>query len=576
MCDGKNERGPADDDGNSTTDKAWIPDFQPEDATDGVSMDGTGRVISQEDHRQDVTIGMVAHWAFCPRRAWLEAVGEKTDTEQMQIGTIDHERVDDAKTARDDELRAVDVYSQEWSVHGRLESLKNTPEGLIVREFKATPVRLKTTVTKPMRIQLALQAKCLEDMGQKVSGAEVFFTTHHRNVPVTLSETDYRAACDAVEQTRRVLDSERAPAPLEDSPKCMRCSHAGVCLPEERKLAPVRRRILVSNPDGQIIHLATPGSRAFVRNGQMIVVKDGDILARLPLEQVQGLQLHGNIDLSGGLIRELMWRGLVIEWCSGSGQMYGWSMPSYGPNGMTRVKQHVASAEGRLMLAREFISSKIANQATQLRRSGVDKAIVDELRRLQRRASTADVWQAILGVEGDAALLYFAHWPELLKPRIRSAWEWSGRSGRPALDPLNALMNYAYSMLTADAVRAIIGCGLDPHAGFLHSSNRNKPALALDLMEEFRAPVADSVVQQAVNNGEIKPDEFDFTLGTVRMKDHSRKALIAAYERRMQTEFRHPVFDYSVTWRRAIEIQARQVLGVLDGTQATYKGVRVR
>ena len=159
---------------------------------------------------------------------------------------------------------------------------------------------------------------------------------------------------------------------------------------------------------------------------------------------------------------------------------------------------------------------------------------------------------------------------------MREQWQWKGRTGRPATDPLNSMLNYAYSMLTADAIRATVGCGLDPHAGFLHTSTRNKPALALDLMEEFRATVVDSVVQQVVNNGEVKVNEFDATLGTVRMNDHARKALVTAYERRMQTEFRHPVFNYSVTWRRALEIQARQILGVLDGTQAEYKGIRVR
>ena len=526
--------------------------------------------------RQDVTISMVAHCVFCPRRAWLEAAGEQTDTEQVQIGTIDHEHVDDAKTGRGDELRAVDVFSRQWGVHGRLDSVRRTPDGLVVREFKATPVRLKTTITEPMRLQLALQAKCLTDMGQEVAGAEVFFTTHHRTVSVELSERDFDRARDAVERTRDVLASDKAPAPLEDSPKCMRCSHVGVCLPEERHLQPVRRRILVADPDGQIIHLATPGARAFVRGGQMIVVKDGETIAKVPLGQMQGLQVHGNIDLSSGLIRELMWRGLVIEWCSGTGRLYGWSASTYGPNGSTRMRQHVASADGRLGFAREFVSSKIANQATQLRRAGVQKGVVEGLRRLQRRALTADVWQEILGMEGDAASLYFAHWPELLKPRVRGDWEWRGRSGRPATDPLNAMLNYVYSMLTSDAIRAVVGCGLDPHAGFLHSSNRNKPALALDLMEEFRAPVADSVVQLVVNNGEVKPGEFDSALGTVRMQDRARKSLIAAYERRMQTEFRHPVFDYSVTWRRALEIQARQILGVLDGTQPRYKGVRVR
>lgn len=138
------------------------------------------------------------------------------------------------------------------------------------------------------------------------------------------------------------------------------------------------------------------------------------------------------------------------------------------------------------------------------------------------------------------------------------------------------MLNYAYGMLASDCIRAVMSCGLDPHAGFLHSSNRNKPALALDLMEEFRAPIADSVVINAINNKEVKPDDFDSSLGTTRLKEKARRAVIAGYERRIQTEFRHPLFEYSVTWRRAIEVQARQVLGVLDGTQTRYAGIRVR
>src|SRR5690606_28969051 len=126
------------------------------------------------------------------------------------------------------------------------------------------------------------------------------------------------------------------------------------------------------------------------------------------------------------------------------------------------------------------------------------------------------------------------------------------------------MLNYVYGMLASDCIRALASCGLDPNAGFIHSSNRNKPALALDLMEEFRAPIADSVVINAINNSEVKLSDFDSSLGSVRLKDRARRALINGYERRVQTEFRHPLFDYSVTWRRAIEVQARQVLGVLD------------
>ena len=121
-----------------------------------------------------------------------------------------------------------------------------------------------------------------------------------------------------------------------------------------------------------------------------------------------------------------------------------------------------------------------------------------------------------------------------------------------------------------------MACGLDPHAGFLHSSERNKPALALDLCEELRAPVADSVVINAFNNAEIKARDFSNITGSTRLRDEGRNALIAAYGRRVMTQFRHPLFGYQVTWRRAMEIQARLVLGVVDGTHTSYKGISTR
>jgi CRISPR-associated protein Cas1 len=141
------------------------------------------------------------------------------------------------------------------------------------------------------------------------------------------------------------------------------------------------------------------------------------------------------------------------------------------------------------------------------------------------------------------------------------------RTRRPATDPVNAALNFCYGLLVSDVIRAILACGMDPHAGFLHSQERNKPALALDLCEEFRAPVADSVVIGAFNSS---------VLEAVSLRDKGRKQLIAAYERRVAQEFRHPTFGYSVTWRRAMEIQARMVLGVVDGTQPGYKAVRIR
>ena len=117
---------------------------------------------------------------------------------------------------------------------------------------------------------------------------------------------------------------------------------------------------------------------------------------------------------------------------------------------------------------------------------------------------------------------------------------------------MNAALNVAYSLLLADVLRAVIACGLDPSGGVLHSAGRNKPSLGLDLMEELRPPIAESCVLWAINNGELRPPHFRHDLDSVRMTPTGRKALIATYERRVLSEFMHPVFGYRVTWRRAM------------------------
>ena len=414
-------------------------------------------------------------------------------------------------------------------------------------------------------------------MGHVVRGQAVYFTNHRVRVTVDLTESDFARARVAVAETVATVEGSDAPVPLEDDARCSWCSHVAVCLPDERAGAEVHRRIVVADPDSQVIHLATPGARASVRAGRLLVSSRGDEIASVPLERIQGVVVHGNVDLTGGLIRELLWRSLTVVWVTGTGRVVGWSVPGSGPNGAERVRQHLASANGRLDLAREFVSAKIANQATMLRRNGHAPGAVEAMRILQRNAGATRSLTALLGVEGDAAARYFLGFESMLAERVRSAGLiFRGRSGRPARDPINACLNYAYALLLADVVRAVVACGLDPHAGFLHSSVRNKPALALDLCEEFRAPVADSVVIGAFNNGELSPRDFSDALGSTRLREEGRRALIAAYERRVGSEFRHPVFGYRTTWRRAMEIQARMVLGVIDGTQPRYVGVRTR
>lgn len=526
-----------------------------------------------------VPISLVAHHVFCPRRAWLEAMGETTDTHQMTVGTQAHRASDDPNSSRPDRRRSVDVASEAWGVTGRCDVVEFDEHGdATVVEYKSTPVRRRAEVTDPMVVQLTLQSEALRETGTSVVGAAVHFTEHQTRVPVEIGPAQIATARGHVDDLRALLTGGVAPEPLVDDLRCTRCSHAGVCLPDERTLGEVRRRVLVADPDAQFLHLATPGSRASLRGGRVRVEKRGESLGTVPIERVLALVLHGNIDVSSGLLRELLWRRTAVVWCSGTGRVIGWASPASGPNGGPRVRQHVASAGGHLDLARAFVSAKIGNQATLLRRHGDAEPTVRALRALQRDATRATGLPELFGIEGDAAARYFAQFSTMFSDAVRSGGDlvFTGRSRRPANDPVNAALNFCYGLLLADIIRAVVACGLDPHAGFLHSSERNKPALALDLCEEFRAPVADSVVIGAFNNSELKAASFSHVTGSARRRDRGRAALISAYERRVTTEFVHPLFGYRVTWRRAMEIQARLVLGVLDGTQPNYKGIPTR
>lgn len=454
---------------------------------------------------EPIPISIIAHHAFCPRRAWLEAAGERTDTFQMAAGSEAHGPADDPATGRPARLRAIEIADDRLGVSGRCDTVEvGRGGGLVVVEYKATPVRRQPTVTRPMRVQLALQVGALRGMGEDVVGQAVYFTTHRLRVDVMLSADDFEDAEREVAAARRTIEAGDAPPPLEDDPRCRSCSHVGICLPDERAGSRVRRRIVVADPDSQVLHLSTPGSRASLREGRIRVHTAGEEIASIPLERVQGVVVHGNVDLSGALLRELLWRSLTVVWATGGGRVVGWSVPGDGPNGAARLRLHEQAATGRLDLAREMVAAKIANQATLLRRNGDARAVIGLLRGHQRRAIGVRSLTELLGVEGDAAAAYFRHFDTMLRP----AQPWPGlalrgRSGRPARDPVNACLNYAYALLLADVVRGVVACGMDPHAGFLHSRSRNKPALALDLCEEFRAPVADSVVIGVINNGEI-------------------------------------------------------------------------
>ncbi len=508
-------------------------------------------------------ISLVAHTAFCPRRAWLEAAGEQADSFAMEEGQHAHRNVDAARNSRPAARRSVDVSHPKLNIVGRCDVVEQADDGLTVVEYKSSPIRRKWEPTPAMRVQLALQGLCLKAAGHQIAGYRVFFPNSARSVSLSISVADEGEAIELIDVTREIVNSPQAPSPLVDDARCNGCSHVAICLPDERLGKPVRKQIRASDPSGETLHLNVPGARASLRRGRVVVTKSGEELTSLPVNRIQGLVVHGNVDLSSALTRELLWRSIPVLWCSGRGRVVGFARSASAPNGMARARQRQNDSGLNVHFARGFLSAKVANQATFLRRTSQSdvSASVASLRHEQARLVEALSVPETIGIEGACAKLYFDQFPTMLKRQQNYfCTYWPGRLGRGARDPLNNALNYAYGLLLTDVIRACLVCGLDPHIGFVHSSNRNKPALALDLMEEFRPVVADSVVVGAINNGELSPSHFSQTFGDARISRDGRKAIISAYERRISTVFTHPVFGYKVSWRRAIEVQARLVL----------------
>nr|WP_297111213.1 CRISPR-associated endonuclease Cas1 [Tessaracoccus sp.] len=229
------------------------------------------------------------------------------------------------------------IQSERHGYHGLLDVAEVSSDGTLkIVEYKATPLRHRSEVTEPMKRQVALQWNALEEMGHSVQGAEVYFTTQKRRVKVELEPAAFEAALIDVTATRLIVESDKAPAPLEDDARCSRCSHVSLCLPDERREMRTQRRIAVADPDAQVLHLATYGALASIRDGRIRVRKAGEEIASLPIERVHAVTVHGNVDLSSGLLRELLWRRITVTWCSSSGRIVGWATTADSPNGAVR------------------------------------------------------------------------------------------------------------------------------------------------------------------------------------------------------------------------------------------------
>lgn len=325
----------------------------------------------------------------------------------------------------------------------------------------------------------------------------------------------------------------------------------------------------------------------------------------VPLLKVEEVVVLGDITLSTPALAALLAARVNVTYLTHHGRYLGTLAPELSKNSLLRQAQHAAHADParRLVLARPFVLGKLRNMRTILMRyhrqtpDPLVQVAVDSLKRCLGAAQDAALKLVdaaieeseitrdpelepgeaaagrmrglgpLLGCEGAGSAAYFGVFGRLIK----CSWPhgFTRRVRRPPTDPVNALLSYGYTILTAQVASAVAGVGFDPYIGYLHSSRYGKPALALDLVEEFRPVIVDAVVLGLLNNRQLGQADFEWELNSYRLREAARRLFLQKFEDRMQETIQHPVFGYRVPYRRCIELQARllskSLLGEIDG-----------
>lgn len=588
--------------------------------------------LARADVLEQIPARMLNEFAYCPRLFYLEHVQQEwAHSVDTLEGRFVHRRVDQeaGKVPEPEDLasnlagqvklhaRSVLVGSDVLGATARIDLIESDDGRVIPVDYKRgappDPEYVPEGAYEPERVQVCVQGLLLREHGYECDEGALYFAASQQRVRVPLTDELIARTLALLAEARRVAVAGVIPPPLVDSPKCPRCSLVGICLPDEVNLlrqesgqwavdsgqlpeastteteirnlqSAIRnepRRLVAARDDRLAVYVQGQGYSVGLK-GEVLEIRSpksegGKAVNEARLIETAQLNLFGNVQLSAQALRELAAREVPVLHLSYGGWLAAVTTPPPHKNIELRRRQFEAAdnAGTCLQLARAFTVGKIRNQRTLLRRNARElpvEALV-MLAEMRRKAEGAEALETLLGLEGTAARTYFTHFAKMFKTpegQAEPAFDFNGRNRRPPRDPVNALLSFMYAMLMKDVLVTLIGVGFDPYLGFYHQPKYGRPALALDVMEEFRPLVADSVVISMINNGEIRPNDFIARAGAVALTDSGRRRVLEAYERRLDTLVTHPLFAYQTSYRRVLEIQARLLARFLLGEIEYY------
>ena len=543
-----------------------------------------------------IPASMLAAFAYCPRLCYIQWVqGEFQDSAETVDGRFQHRWVDAEQDAIPEDFhpfhaRSVSLTAPQAGVCCRIDLLEG--DGSLV-----TPVEYKRGVAPktppgpydPYQIQLCAQALALRENGFQCDEGMVYFVRSKERVAVKFDPEMVDRTKKLIEDLRRTADKGEMPPPLRNSSRCNRCSLAGICLPDEVNLLremeaesqpEEKARMLLPARDDQLPIYVVGQGHTVRKRGERLEVwshEEGKV-SEARLLEVSQVNLYGGVEITTPATVELMQRNVPVLHFTHGGWFQGICLGMSHKNVELRIKQFewARDEEKSLSIARSIVAGKIRNSRTLLRRNdpAVPPEVLESMERLAKEAESASRPQCLLGIEGAAAEIYFGRFDGLLKSS--QGFSFQNRNKRPPRDPVNTVLSYLYGILTKELFVTVLAAGFDPYLGFYHQPRYGRPALALDMMEEFRPIIADSTAITLFNKEELVESDFIKTGIGISLSPEARRNVVAGYEHRMQTEVAHPIFGYTVSYRRILEVQARLLARALFGEIKEYPAFLTR
>ncbi len=535
---------------------------------------------------------------YCERLYYLEEVEEiRVADANIHSGRRLHDKLD-----KGPDLYSMELASERLCIRGKTDCVRRKSGELIVFEHKRGRSKQGQEAWPSDRLQSLAYALLLsEHTGEQVREARIRY--HADNTTIRLKINQEKAEEEVAAAVARALElrqSLKRPPVTVSEYQCRTCSLAPVCLPEEERFAEDEgkkpRRLFPVDDDRRIIHLVEQGTTLRKDGDQLVAYLPDGNKKPIPGKLISALVLHGNVQISTQCIHFCAANNIGVHWLSYGGYYVG-GFSSGGGGVQRRIRQFQALRDEtlRCRLSCRLVQAKTENQLRYLlrgtrgalaeRRSEQFRERIEQLRAILRELEQKhgpdghEIIRSIevtRGLEGKGTEIYFSLLPKLLKVKDGDLLFFKGRNRRPPRDPFNALLSFGYALLYRDCMNALLTVGLDPCFGFMHTPRSAAYPLAMDLMDLFRLILWDIPLIGSVNRKQWTKDDFKFTGKQVWLNQDGRRKAIQLYEIRKQEKWKHPVLQYSLSYARTLELEARLLEKEWTGETGLFAALRLR